>query len=71
MVAIRRLCDVVFVHKCLGGDRRAVGNNMIVGRIIFNIVGGLGCVSGRSRVFVWKLQVLLGRCQPHRLKMLV
>lgn len=56
-MAIRRLCEVVFVHRYLGGDRRAVGRSIIVGKIIFSIVGGLSCVGGRSRGFVWKLQV--------------
>lgn len=59
----------MFVHRCLGGDRRAVGNSMIVGRIIFSIVGGLGYVNGRSRGFVWRLQVLLGPYQLRRLRM--
>lgn len=48
---------MVLVHKNLGGDRRATGRSMVVGRIIFNIVGGLGCVGGLSHVFVWRLLV--------------
>lgn len=42
---------VVLVHMSLGGDRRAVGMSIIVGRMIFSIVVYLGCVSGRSREF--------------------
>lgn len=52
MKAIRKLCEVVFVHKNFCGDRRAVGRSMMVGRMIFSIVGGLGYVNGRSRGFV-------------------
>lgn len=52
MRAIRRLCVVVFVHRVFGGDNRAVGRSMAVGSMIFSIVVGLGCVGGRSRVFV-------------------
>lgn len=44
----------MFVQRNLWGDSRAVGRSMIVGRIIFNIVGGLGCVGGRSRGFGWR-----------------
>lgn len=39
-MAISRLCVVVFVQRSLGGDSRDVGISMIVGRIIFSIVGG-------------------------------
>lgn len=39
-------------HRNFRGDRRAKGSSIVVGRIIFSIVGGLGCVGGRSRVFV-------------------
>lgn len=39
---------VVLVHRNFGGDSRAVGRSMIVGRIIFSIVGGLGYVGGLS-----------------------
>lgn len=62
---------MVFVHRNFWGDRRAVGRSMIVGRITFSIVGGSGCVGGRSHEFVWRLPVLLIPCLPHRLKMLV
>lgn len=50
---------VVLVHRSFGGDRRAVGRSMIVGMMIFNIVGGLGCVGGRSRGFGLRLLVWL------------
>ena len=50
-VAIRRLYVVVFVHRNFWGDRSAVGMSMIVGRIIFSIVGDLGCVGGQSHGF--------------------
>ena len=51
-VATSRLCIVVLVHMNFKGDRRAVGSSIMVGRIIFSIVVGLGCAGGRSRVFV-------------------
>lgn len=54
-MAIRRLYMVVFVHKSFLGDRSAVGRSMIMGKMIFNIVGGLGCAGGLNRGFVWKL----------------
>ena len=60
--AIKRLCIVVLVHMDFAGDRRVVGRSMIVGRMIFSIVRGLGCVGDRSRVFVWRLLVWLSRC---------
>lgn len=62
---------VVLVHRFLGGDRRAVGRSMIVGIMIFNIVGGLDCGGGRSHEFVWRRLVWLGQCRPHRLRRLV
>lgn len=62
---------VVFVHRNFWGDRRAVGKSMIVGRMIFNIVVGLSCVSGLSREFVWRLPILLGLYLLHRLRMQV
>ena len=31
---------MVLVHKSFGGDSRVVGSSMIVGRMIFSIVGG-------------------------------
>lgn len=43
---------MVLVHRNFLGDRRAMGRSMIVGMRIFSIVVGLGCVGGRSRVFV-------------------
>lgn len=39
---------VVLVHRNFGGDSKAVGSNIIVGRIIFSIVAGLGCAGGQS-----------------------
>lgn len=30
----------MFVHKKLGGERRVMGRSMIVGIMIFSIVGG-------------------------------
>lgn len=62
---------VVFVHRNFWGDRRAVGKSMIVGRMIFNIVVGLGCVGGLNRGFVWRLLILLGLCLLRRLRMQV
>lgn len=46
---------VVLVHRNFGGDSRAVGRSIIVGRIIFSIVVSSGCVGGRSRGCVWRL----------------
>lgn len=40
MRAIKRLCEVVLVHRNFVGDKRAVGRSMIVGIMIFSIVGG-------------------------------
>lgn len=68
---IKRLWAVVLVHRNFCRDRRVVGRSMIVGRMIFNIVGGLGCVSGQNCEFVWRLLVLLGPYLLHRLRMLV
>ena len=48
---------MVLVHMDFAGDKRAVGKSMIVGRMIFSIVEGLGCVGGQSHVFVQKLLV--------------
>ena len=53
-----------------GEDRRVVGRSMIVGRMIFSIVGGLGCVGGRIRVFGLRLLAWLGRRQLHMLRKL-
>lgn len=39
---------MVLVHRNFGGDSRAVGRSMIVGRMIFSIAEGLGCAGGRS-----------------------
>lgn len=61
---------VVLVHKNFWGDRRAVGRSMIIGRVIFNIVGGSSCVGGRSHEFGWMLLVLLGLCPLRRQRML-
>lgn len=38
-MAISRLWAVILVHRCLHGERRAKGSNIIVGMIIFSIVG--------------------------------
>lgn len=62
---------VVFVHKNFLGDRRAVGMSMIVGSMIFNIVGGLGCVGDLNHEFVWRQLVWLGRLLLHMQRMLV
>lgn len=62
---------MVLVHRNFCGDRRAVGKSMIVGSMIFSIVEDLGYVGGLSRGFGWRLLVLLGLCQPRRLRMLV
>lgn len=43
---IRRLYIVVLVYMDFVGDKRVVGKSMIVGRMIFSIVEGLGCVGG-------------------------
>ncbi len=59
-MAIRMLWVVVLTHRNFWGDRRVVGRSMIVGRMIFSIVGGLGCVSGRSREFGLRQLVWLG-----------
>lgn len=45
---------VVLVHRNFGGDSRAVGRSMTVGRMIFSIVVGLGYAGGRSRGCVWR-----------------
>lgn len=63
------LCVVVLVHRSFGGDRRVVGRSMIVGMIIFSIVGGLGCVSGQSRGFGLRLLVWLDLHLLRRQKM--
>lgn len=39
-MAISRLCVVVFVQRCLRGDRRVRGRSIIVGIRIFSIVVG-------------------------------
>lgn len=48
---------MTLVHKNFWGDRRVVGRSMIVGRMIFSIVGGSSYVGGLSRGFVWRLLV--------------
>lgn len=70
-MAISRLYVVVLVHKNFLGDRRAVGMSMIVGRMIFSIVGGLDCVSDRNHEFVLRLLAWLGRLLLRMLRMLV
>lgn len=69
IVAIRVLYKVMLVHRYFWVERIAVGRSMIVGRMTFNIVGGLSYGGGLSREFVWKLLVLLGRCLLRRPKM--
>lgn len=44
----------MFAQSRFLGDRKAVGRSIIVGMMIFSIVGGLGCVGGLSHVFGWK-----------------
>ena len=39
-MAISRLCAVMLVHRCLRGDRNVRGSSMMVGMMIFSIVGG-------------------------------
>lgn len=68
-MAIIRAWVVVLAHNSFCWDRRAVGASMIVGIMIFSIVGGLGYGGGRSREFVWRLLVLLGLCPPRRRRM--
>lgn len=54
----------MFGHKNFDGDRRVIGRSIIVGRIIFNIVGDLGFGDnlnhgfGRRRLG-WRDQFLL------------
>lgn len=62
---------VVLVHRNFGGDSRAVGRSMIVGRMIFSIVGGLDYVGGPSRGCAWRLLRWLGPCPPRMLRRLV
>lgn len=42
---------MVLVHRNFCGDRRVVGKSIIVGRMIFSIVAGLGCVGDLSHGF--------------------
>lgn len=69
IVAISMLWVVVLVHRDFAGDSRVVGMSMIVGRIIFSIVEGLGYVSGQNHGFVWRQLILLGPWLPRRLRM--
>lgn len=62
---------VVLVHMNFGGDRRAVGSSIMVGKIIFSIVVGLGFVGSQIHVFVWRPLVLLVLWLLRRQKMLV
>lgn len=39
-MAISRLYRVVFVHRCLRGEKKVKGRSIVVGIIIFSIVGG-------------------------------
>lgn len=59
---------VVLVHRNFGGDSKAVGSSIIVGRIIFSIVASLSYVGGRSRGCVWRLLGWPGRCLPRMLR---
>ena len=68
-MAIIMAWAVVLVHSSFCWDRRAVGASMIVGMMIFSIVGGLDCGGGQSRGFVWKLLILLGLCLLRRQRM--
>lgn len=61
---------MVLVHRNFGGDSRAVGRSMIVGRMIFSIAGGSGCVDGQSHVCGWRLLGWLGLCPLHTLRRL-
>lgn len=71
MVAINRLWRVMFVHKCFRGDNRVIGRSMIVGIMIFSIVGGLGCGYGLSREFGLRQLGLQGQCLLRRRRMLI
>lgn len=62
---------MVLVHIDFVGDRRVIGRSIVIGRMIFSIVEGLGCEGGRSRVFGLRLLVWLGQHQPHMLRKLV
>jgi len=62
---------VVLGHRSFWGDSSVIGMSMIIGKITFSIVGGLGYVGGRSRGFVLKLQVLPGPFLLRRLRRLV
>lgn len=54
-----KLWKVVVVHSHFGEVIQIVGNSIIVGIKIFNIVGGLRIVGGLSRGFgLWQLIVL-------------
>lgn len=71
MAAIRRLWVVVLVQIRFFGDRRAVGRSIIVGIIIFSIVGGLGYVGGQNHVFGLMILVWPGLFLPHMQRKLV
>lgn len=70
-MAIRRLYRVVLVHRNFGGDSRAVGRSIIVGKMTFSIVEGSDYVGGRSRECAWRLLGWLGPCLLHMLRRLV
>lgn len=70
MRAIIRLCKVVTGQSHLEGENQIVGNSIIVGIKIFNIVVGLGLVGGLFHGFVLWLPVGQGRCLLHMLKRL-
>lgn len=61
----------MLVHRNFGGDSKAVGRSMIVGKMIFSIVEDLGYVSGRSHECVWRPLGWLGLCLLHMLRRLV
>lgn len=39
-MAIRKLCRVMLVHRCLCVDRKVSGRSIAVGMMIFSILGG-------------------------------
>ena len=62
---------MALIHRNLVGDRRAVGGSRRVGRRIFNIGGGLGCVGDRNRECGLRLLVWLSPYQLRKPRMLV
>lgn len=62
IIAIDRLKNNELDHTFLGCESQTVGTSMMVGNKIFNIVGGLRLVVGRSRGSVQWLQARLSLC---------